>query len=121
MYKWYDTTSIAKPSDVMSITKAKVMEQNIWESTGKTKEEVLKIIEDAIVNLVNNGYTSVAPRGLSKILREEKKIDIMPSVIGQAIDNLNPLEKKRKSSGISYELPPKDKLQEWIDGLYDTA
>ncbi len=121
MYQWYDTTSIAKPADVMSITKAKVMEQNIWETTGKTKAEVLKIIEDAIINLVNNGYTSVAPRGLSKILREEKKIILSSDVIGKAINNLNPLEKKRKSSGMSYELPPKDKLQEWIDGLYDTA
>ena len=95
------------------------MEQNIWESTGKSKEEVLNIIEDSIVQLVNNGYRSIAPRGLSKILREEKKINITPSVIGKAISNLNPLEKKRKSSGISFELPPKEKLQEWIDGLYE--
>ena len=119
MYKWYVTTSVAKSTDVMSINKAKIMEQNIWESTGKSKEEVLNIIEDSIVQLVNNGYRSIAPRGLSKILREEKKINITPTVIGKAISNLNPLEKKRKSSGISFELPPKEKLQEWIDGLYE--
>ncbi|NGX63815.1 MAG: hypothetical protein KR126chlam6_01229 [Candidatus Anoxychlamydiales bacterium] len=123
VYKYYDTNSIADLTEVITTTKADLIEHKEIQRLGSTWDEFDERLKlDIIPQLVNAGGSSITPKSFAITLKEELNIPVKgppidSRVIGRHLLGIG-LTSKRGGKGMVYALPPEDKLAEWQAGVW---
>ena len=126
VYPLYNTGAIADPAEVMGLNKRNLLELRAQEKLGsiKTWENFdIKLITEIIPSLVANGYKSIIPGTFVNTLQNEMDIPEKPlpaldsRELGKRLKAIG-LVSTRKAKGMVYQLPPKEHLQAWADGVW---
>jgi len=124
VYPFYNTGAIADPADVMKMNKRNLLEQRAQQKLGMSWEDFdIKLITEIIPLLVSNGYETIVPGTFVRTLQNEMNIPEKPKdpmdsrELGKRLKAIG-LISTRKAKGMVYQLPPKQHLQEWADGVW---
>jgi len=124
VYPFYNTGAIADPAEVMGMNKRSLLEQRAQQKLGMSWDEFdAKLISEIIPMLVNNGYEAIVPGTFVKTLQNEMNIPAKPHdpldsrELGKRLKGIG-LVSTRRAKGMVYQLPPKQYLQEWADGVW---
>ncbi len=122
VYPYYDTASIADLADVVTVTKTDLIEQKATETLGMTWDEFDDELRFRIGELVKSGGSTLTPKNFVKTLKDELGIPskgpaLAPTILGKHLTGIG-LQAKRGNQGMIYTLPPEERLEEWVAGVW---
>ncbi len=122
VYRYYDTAAIADLTDVVTVTKSDIIEQKATETLGMTWDQFDDELRFRIGELVKSGGSTLTPMNFTKTLKTELNIPakgpaLAPIVLARHLTGIG-LVSKRVTKGMIYTLPPVERLDEWMAGVW---
>lgn len=113
IYATYNTRAIADLGDVMSVTKASILQISAQKQNGLSNDELVERLRDEWVpQMVKDGTKRIAAGMIAKSITDQLGIKVAAVTVGKALSQLG-ITSTVLSSGRFAMLPPVEKLAQW--------
>lgn len=118
VYGVYDTGAIADITEVMAITKENIMNRKVDSESGLSLQSLVETLRTQWVPwAATSGYTNIGVAAFTATVNEKFGFKLTSQQMGIALKELG-LRSKSNGKARVVALPPKERINDWQDGLW---